>query len=190
MASTTTPTADAPPLGAAVPGSLDGVDDTEASALPEVLVVEVGGRRVAIPVEATREVVRLRGATRVPGAPAWVVGLLNVRGAVLAAGDLALLAGGAAATGPVVLVEAQGGGRRAGLRVDAVVGVHYAEVTVEALPHGAVTLGDGATRGLPAAGLARLTSESVAHTALSPVELPLLDVRAVLDDILEGDASL
>jgi chemotaxis signal transduction protein len=129
-------------------------------------------------------VVRLRGATRVPGAPAWVVGLLNVRGAVIAAGDLALLAGAAAAAGPVVLVEADG--RRAGLRVDAVIGVQSAELTGSEAPPAAVGRGGG----LPSAGLARLTSEGVAHAAPAPVELPLLDVRAVLDDILEGDASL
>jgi hypothetical protein len=88
----------------------------------------------------------------------------------------------------VVLVEADG--RRAGLRVDAVVGVQSAELTGAEMPHGAVTRGDAASRGLPSAGLARLTSEGAAHAALTPVELPLLDVRAVLDDILEGDAPL
>ena len=188
MASTTTPTADAASIEAAAPGFLDTADDAEAPALPEVLVVEVAGRRVAIPVEATREVVRLRGATRVPGAPAWVVGLLNVRGAVIAAGDLALLAGGAAAAGPVVLVEADG--YRAGLRVDAVVGVQSAELTGVRTPDGAVTREGGSPAGLPSAGVARLTSEGAAQTAPTRVELPLLDVRAVLDDILEGDASL
>ena len=152
------------------------MDDTEASALPEVLVVEVNGGRVALPVEDTREVVRLRTATRVPGAAAWIVGLLNVRGAVVAAGDLSRLAGGAEARGPVVLVEA--GGRRAGLRVDAVVGVQGATLVA----------GSARVAGLPSAGLARLSSEAAGRGG--PAELPLLDVRAVLDDILEGESSL
>ena len=180
MASTTTLPPEALPPGAADPGLPEW--DAEASALPEVLVVEVGGDRVAIPVEATREVLRLRGATRVPGAPAWVIGLLNVRGSVVAAGDLALLAGGDAAAGPIVLAELDG--RRAGLRVDAVTGVQEAELVLHAVPDGAVTPG----RGLPSAGVARLSSEAAAHAASA--ELPLLDVRAVLDDILDGDASL
>ncbi len=183
MASTTTPTADAAPRpdGGAAPGALDVANDMEMSALPEVLVVEVAGARVAIPVELTREVLRLRGATRVPGAPAWVVGLLNVRGAVVAAGDLTRLAGGAPSGGPVVLVEADG--RRAGLRVDAVVGVQPAEL----LTHEPVPEGSAAGIGLPSAGVARLTSEVAARGG--PAAVPLLDVHAVLDDILDGDPS-
>ena len=182
MASTTTPTADASPFGAAGSGYPDGTDDTEASALPEVLVVEVGGARVALPVELTREVLRLRGATRVPGARDWVIGLLNVRGAVVAAGDLALLAGAPAAVGPAVLVEAEG--RRAGLRVDAVVGVQSATLTLREAPDGTVA----PRRGLPSAGVARLSSEAAVRD--DGVELPLLDVRAVLDDILDGERAL
>ncbi len=42
----------------------------------------------ALPVGAVREIVRLPDVTRVPGLPAFVAGLANVRGRVLAVLDL------------------------------------------------------------------------------------------------------
>ena len=41
-----------------------------------------------MPVAAVREIVRLPAVTRVPGLPAFVTGLANVRGRVLAVLDL------------------------------------------------------------------------------------------------------
>ena len=161
----------------------------------------VAGRRVAIPLEHAREVIRARTITRVPGAPAWVIGLLNVRGAVIAVGDLRLLHGRArtaAREGLVVLVE--DGGRTAGLRVAEIVGVHPA--VWEAEPEadhdaggdagaGRGTAAGGEGGGVLLAGLARLTSDArMGADDAEGAEMPLLDVRAVLDALLEqpGDA--
>jgi purine-binding chemotaxis protein CheW len=52
------------------------------------MLLGIGGSTYAIPVAAVREIVRLPPVTRVPGLPAFVTGLANVRGRVLAVLDL------------------------------------------------------------------------------------------------------
>ena len=54
----------------------------------EVVVVRLGGCRYAVPMPAVAEVGRPPGLTRVPGLPAWVAGVANWRGRVLAVLDL------------------------------------------------------------------------------------------------------
>jgi chemotaxis signal transduction protein len=54
----------------------------------EVVVVRLGGSRYALPMEAVAEVGRPPGLTRVPGLPAWLAGVANWRGRVLAVLDL------------------------------------------------------------------------------------------------------
>lgn len=152
-----------------------------------MLVVGVAGRRLAIPLARTREVIRARAITRVPGAPAWVIGLLNVRGAVIPVGDLRVLHGRArtaAREGLVVLVEA--GGRTAGLRVAEIVGVHgaAADPPVDGGADGAE--GYAGRSGLPLAGVARLTSDApTGADDADEAAVPLLDVAAVLDALLD-----
>ena len=53
----------------------------------EVVVVRLGGSRYALPMEAVAEVGRPPGLTRVPGLPAWLAGVANWRGRVLAVLD-------------------------------------------------------------------------------------------------------
>lgn len=108
------------------------------------LVANAAGQRVAVALLSCREILTVRSVTRLPGAPSWIAGLVNVRGAVLTVLDLSLRLGAAAAVGPVVIVELDG--RRIGLRVDAVDGVERAmalEESVEAARSAA-----GAVRGL------------------------------------------
>lgn len=50
----------------------------------DVMVVRLGGSSFALAVSAVREIVRLPPVTRVPGLPAFVAGLANVRGRVFA----------------------------------------------------------------------------------------------------------
>jgi purine-binding chemotaxis protein CheW len=52
------------------------------------MLLSIGGSTYAMPVAAVREIVRLPEVTRVPGLPAFVTGLANVRGRVLAVLDL------------------------------------------------------------------------------------------------------
>ena len=51
-------------------------------------MIRLGGSRYALPMEAVAEVGRPPGLTRVPGVPAWMAGVANWRGRVLAVLDL------------------------------------------------------------------------------------------------------
>jgi purine-binding chemotaxis protein CheW len=66
-----------------------------ASAAPRLLVVTfaLAGERYALEARYVREVLRLTDCTPLPGAPAFVVGVLNLRGEVLAVFDLRPLLG-------------------------------------------------------------------------------------------------
>jgi purine-binding chemotaxis protein CheW len=105
----------------------------EESARDEVAVVRLGGCRYALPLAAVAEVGRPPALTRVPGLPAWVAGVANWRGRVLAVLDLRpLLAaelGGLDRRGRLVVLTRAG--VSAGVLVEAVEGT--AELTAEAL---------------------------------------------------------
>ena len=85
-----------------------------------LLLFAVAGTVYGCEIGAVREIVPLRHATRLPGAPAYVRGLVNLRGAIVTVIDLAArLAGGSAAEdGSVVLAEY--GNKSVGLAVDEV----------------------------------------------------------------------
>ena len=107
----------------------EGPEGLDPGLLPEgvghrYLVARAAGQRIAIPLDDTREILAARALTRLPGAPAWIAGLLNVRGSVVTVVDLDARLGGPVAAGPVVIVEQ--GGRTFGLRVSAVDAVHLA----------------------------------------------------------------
>jgi purine-binding chemotaxis protein CheW len=63
------------------------VENTDAR-LEEVVLVRLGDARYAVPMHAVAEVGRPPGLSRVPGLPAWVAGVANWRGRVLAVLDL------------------------------------------------------------------------------------------------------
>ena len=88
------------------------------------LVARAAGQRVAIALLSAREILTVRAVTRLPGAPNWVAGLVNVRGSVLTVLDAGTRLGGTASTGPVIVIELEA--KRYGLRVDAVDGVERA----------------------------------------------------------------
>ena len=98
---------------------------TEAPDAPPVgtqrlLLFAVAGTVYGCEIGAVREIVPLRRATRLPGAPAYVRGLVNLRGAIVTVIDLAarLANGTAADDGSVVLAEF--GNKNVGLAVDEV----------------------------------------------------------------------
>jgi purine-binding chemotaxis protein CheW len=81
--------------------------------------VEGGGTLLALAQDVVREIVPARQLTRLPGAPAAVRGLLNVRGTLITVLDLAERFGHApAATGDASVVIGVTGGRTLGLLVD------------------------------------------------------------------------
>ncbi len=83
-----------------------------------VLIFQVGDLVCAVPAEVAREVLPAQPVTRIPGAPASVLGLINVRGTVLTVLDAHRLLGREPAeqseNGVVVLDTPAG---RCGLRV-------------------------------------------------------------------------
>ena len=94
--------------------------DTPPVGTQRLLLFAVAGTVYGCDIGAVREIVPFRRATRLPGAPAYVRGLVNLRGAIVTVIDLAArLAGGTAADdGSVVL--AGYGNKNVGLAVDEV----------------------------------------------------------------------
>ncbi len=92
---------------------------TEGSGI-RVLRCRSGAIEWAIRVEALREIAPGSAAARVPGAPAAVLGVVNVRGSLLVALDTRVFLGQPAAGGPGPLVVVEVGGRRLALSVDEV----------------------------------------------------------------------
>jgi len=98
-----------------------------------VICVEVAGSAYGIPVAEVQEVIGYRAPTRVFHAPSALAGVTSLRGEVLPIIDLANLLDGAAlarveALEPRVVVVRELGGarRRAGLKVDALLGLRDA----------------------------------------------------------------
>lgn len=82
--------------------------------------VRAGGEQYALPVDGVREIAEMAAISPVPGAPAELLGVWNLRGDVLAAVDLAGLLGLEAAGEPRRIVVAEDGEVRAGLVVESV----------------------------------------------------------------------
>lgn len=70
----------APPLAAGEPDLYKYDSELE---IPKSLVFRAGGRVYACHVTAVREVAPLPRVTRLPGAPPEVIGLINLRGAIV-----------------------------------------------------------------------------------------------------------
>lgn len=100
--------------------STETTTDAPAAGVLRLLLFAVAGTVYGCEIGAVREIVPLRHATRLPGAPAYVRGLVNLRGAIVTVIDLpARLAGTSAAEdGSVVLAEF--GNKQVGLAVDEV----------------------------------------------------------------------
>jgi purine-binding chemotaxis protein CheW len=94
------------------------------------LRVGVSGESYALAVADVLEVADFTGVAQVPGAPAAVLGVRNLRGAVLPIVDLATVLGLQSVASPERVVVVDQAGRTAGLAVDSVAGV-------EALPEAA-----------------------------------------------------
>jgi purine-binding chemotaxis protein CheW len=89
--------------------------------LRRVLVFAVAGRTRCANVEDVREIVPIATTIRLPGAPRFVRGLINLRGTLVTVLDAAMALYGVPAEGPdasVLLVERRG--RLAGVIVDSV----------------------------------------------------------------------
>jgi chemotaxis signal transduction protein len=110
-------------LDAAGDFSSTGAGGTAGTAEPvsmrRMLVFSIAGRARCAPVEAVREIVPITPTTRLPGAPSYVRGLINLRGTLITVMDAAKCLYGVEADdtlASILLVEHRG--RVAGVIVD------------------------------------------------------------------------
>jgi purine-binding chemotaxis protein CheW len=99
---------------------LASIEPTPESELHRYLLFGVAGRLCACELGVVREIVTSRPATRLPGAPAWVRGLINLRGTLVTVVDLAVRFGAAGAGGSRSIVVVESAGKAFGLGVDEV----------------------------------------------------------------------
>lgn len=147
------------------------------------LTIILDGESYAVPVDEVREIIRLPAVTRVPQLPAYVAGVINLRGRVIAVLDLRAQLGLRAASSDrtcIVVVAARWGAgiRQVGLVVDFVEEV--------------VTFSDTEIAPAPEFGHA-VESAYLRGMAKSKGKVTmLLDLRAVMGDdsfdALRGDA--
>lgn len=107
-----------------------GVDRPLGRKAGRHLVVEVGGARRSLRVDAVHEVVRAGAIARVPAGPPSVRGLAAVRGRLVPVVD----PGATAPRGPALLVIVDVGGRGVGLIVDRIEGVVDEALAEHAVP--------------------------------------------------------
>ncbi len=112
-----------------------------------LLLVEIRGSLYGLDGASVREIVGVLPATRLPGAPAHVRGVVNLRGQLLTVVDLGLrLTGAPMLPGDGSTVVVQVGDRSLGLLVDDVHDVQSVEVT--AAERDALARGEGILSGL------------------------------------------
>jgi purine-binding chemotaxis protein CheW len=97
----------------------------ETWTLTQLLVFRLQAREYALPIELVSEVLRMVAITPVPDAPAWLPGVINLRGRVVLVMDLRARLGLPPLTPslntPIIVAEADG--RMVGLLADAVIEV-------------------------------------------------------------------
>lgn len=82
------------------------------------LRVRTGSREFAIPAGIVQEVADIAVVTPLPGVHPAIVGLANLRGALLTVIDLQALRDGGAGAARAVVVVVEAGGQRLGMAVD------------------------------------------------------------------------
>ena len=148
------------------------IESTAELQLRRFLLFGVAGRLCACDLEAVREIVPARAATRLPGAPDWVRGLINLRGSLVTVVDLAVRFGSVeGASGSKSIIVAEAAGKAFGIGVDEVRDVQaVAEDALEDVD--AQRAAGGIVRGLMHVGLSR------AETAL------VIDIEEVVRQAL------
>lgn len=110
--------------------------------LQRACIVALGGQTLAVDVRETREVMTLDATGAVPGAPAPLLGVTNLRGTVLAIADarplLALEPTPVDSGTPAIVLAA--GGLQAAVPIDAVLGLEWFDAPLPAddVPDGAL----------------------------------------------------
>ena len=114
----------------------------------------LGGERFAVEVELARGVVVLEDVTTVPGAPAHVLGLANLRGALLPVLDLRahLQLPAPWREGPVKALVTEHASMQVAIALDAVVGLEAFDDALPLGPSERARFGDFAVARLPGPG--------------------------------------
>jgi purine-binding chemotaxis protein CheW len=150
-------------------GFSETIPDTTAST--RTLLFRAAGGVYGCEIASVREIIPFRRATRLPGAPAYVHGLINLRGTIVTVLDLGTRLD--AARAPVTdgsIILAMHGGRLAGIAVDEVMDVQLiAEEPIDA------AAGEG---GHGPGGLVR----GLGH--LEDGVVVLIDIRALITQVL------
>lgn len=104
---------------------MDLTQKTDGAAPRELISFLIGDQEFCVDIMTVREIRGWSPATPLPHAPAYVRGVINLRGAVLSIVDLAARLGLPATepTARAVVIVAQMSGRVVGLLVDAVTGI-------------------------------------------------------------------
>ena len=134
-----------------------------------VLLFGVGGRVYGWEIDEVREIIPFRPATRLPGAPSFVCGLINLRGTIITVIDLGDRLGVGAvnrAEGSIILVEH--GAKMVGVAVD-----EMRDVRVVSPDQVEAPSGDAARSGVV---------RGIAHTEGDVVIL--LDVQSIVRQVL------
>ena len=128
--------------------SLDSITSISDVLATPALLFRVGADVYASKVADAREVIPLRSMTRVPGAPAFVRGLINMRGTIVTVLDLGVRLDPARSPleeGSILLVRQSGSDRLVGFVVDEVMDVRSLSIDVSDASDGgarsAITLG-------------------------------------------------
>ncbi len=103
----------------------------------ELIAFRIGDQEFCVDIRAVREIRGWAPATPLPGAPAYVRGVINLRGAVLPIGDLSgrLGLGSAVPSARHVIIVARLGMRTVGLLVEAVSDIlSISEETIQPTP--------------------------------------------------------
>ena len=99
------------------------------------MIFRLGDRSYGIDLIAVREIQRARPGTRLPGAPAAVTGLINVRGTIVTVVDLAVALGLRAEPVPGSVILVEHGSKVVGVGVDEVGEVQrWADDRLDAAP--------------------------------------------------------
>ena len=145
------------------------------SALSQLVVFRLASGTYGIELDAVREIVPFRGATRLPGAPSNVAGLVNVRGSIITVIDLgAQLEDTASAREKSSVMLVEHGGKLVGAAVDEVLDVRRT-ADVELDDGGAGMVADAAVR-----AVGRLAATEGEEGGV----ITLLDIHGIISRVL------
>jgi purine-binding chemotaxis protein CheW len=148
---------------------------TTESALRQLGVFRLAGGTYGIELDAVREIVPFRGATRLPGAPSSVAGLVNVRGSIITVIDLgAQLEGTSSARDRSSVMLVEFGAKLVGAAVDEVLDVRRT-TDVQLDDGGTEMAADAAVR-----AVGRLTEEEGREGGV----ITLLDIHDIISRVL------